>query len=212
MDKEKLVAALGELDHSNDEHWNKDGKPNIDALIKLMGEAVKRGQLDDVAPNFVRVQGEGAPDPVPSNPEDPAEIVQLVKDFVWAMRLTVEEFQANPDLCREALELIQKEIQNDVTEIGNIRNRIKRAEVAIRDINALYSTLQNPTNPVLDYIKRQNETRQAQAARAKAFIDSGTNAQDVAAALDTRSQLDRTLNQRKAAPGSTRPSRLPSHL
>lgn len=62
------------------------------------------------------------------------------------------------------------------------------------------------TAPIRAYLKRQAEVREQRAKRAQAFIDRGINQGDLTALISGKAKIDIALNQRKPAPGSTRPS------
>lgn len=49
-----IATALGKLDHSNDEHWTKQGEPRIDVVSEFAGFDVSRVMIKTVAPDFVR--------------------------------------------------------------------------------------------------------------------------------------------------------------
>ena len=56
-EEELVKAALEELDHSNDEHWNNKGLPHLVHLAKVLdNKAIKltRKYLDEVAPELKR--------------------------------------------------------------------------------------------------------------------------------------------------------------
>ena len=51
----RVREALSKLDHNNDEHWAKDGKPRMDAVQDFYGSAdVSRAAVDALAPGFMR--------------------------------------------------------------------------------------------------------------------------------------------------------------
>ncbi len=49
-----ILAALEKLDPKNEEHWNNDGKPSMDALNALLLAPTTRKHLDEIAPDFRR--------------------------------------------------------------------------------------------------------------------------------------------------------------
>ena len=81
--REKIETALLELDHSNDDHWNADGRPAMKAVEAAADgdTSITREEVEAVDPNFVRskpvagdASGKIAPGtPPPSEkPADPA--------------------------------------------------------------------------------------------------------------------------------------------
>lgn len=80
-----ILAALGQLDPTNDRHWTAGGLPRLDVVKELTKEAsLIRDHLTAVAPEFTRtnpvlptVEPEGETEPArqddpPANPEDQA--------------------------------------------------------------------------------------------------------------------------------------------
>lgn len=50
-------AALGQLDHSNDDHWTSTGLPKMDVIEGIMGdESVTRKEVNAIAPDLRRAQ------------------------------------------------------------------------------------------------------------------------------------------------------------
>jgi hypothetical protein len=49
------------LDHGNDEHWTRDGRPAIAAVAAIAGQRVGRAMIDSIAPDFRRGHGEETP-------------------------------------------------------------------------------------------------------------------------------------------------------
>lgn len=49
-----LEAAIKTLDPDDDAHWTKSGLPDLNVLKELTGDAVKRQDVEDVAPDFTR--------------------------------------------------------------------------------------------------------------------------------------------------------------
>ena len=49
-----ILAALGELDSMEDDHWTNDGAPMVTVVKEILGENITRQEIIDVAPNFSR--------------------------------------------------------------------------------------------------------------------------------------------------------------
>lgn len=59
-DKEKIQAALAQLDPLDDDQWTADGAPKVDTVAELVGGAVTRKDIVEAAPHFNREKaGEG---------------------------------------------------------------------------------------------------------------------------------------------------------
>lgn len=68
-EQNKVLAALDQLDHENDAHWNKDGSPTVSVVAELSGVKVTKSDVAAVAPEFVRAPQEPAAPEDPANPE-----------------------------------------------------------------------------------------------------------------------------------------------
>lgn len=51
---ETVADALQALDPSKDDHWTSRGVPSIEAMVKLLGRAVTRAKIEEVAPDYTR--------------------------------------------------------------------------------------------------------------------------------------------------------------
>ena len=58
VQKEQIKEALGLLDHNVKEHWTARGLPNTETVSGLVGFAVERKDLNEIAPDFVRKEPE----------------------------------------------------------------------------------------------------------------------------------------------------------
>lgn len=53
--KDKILAALAQLDPTNDSHWNTDGLPNTGTVQRIANDqTIKRGGLQNARPGFDR--------------------------------------------------------------------------------------------------------------------------------------------------------------
>ena len=53
--KDKILAALSQLDPNNDSHWNTDGLPNTGTVQRIANDqTIKRGDLQNARPGFDR--------------------------------------------------------------------------------------------------------------------------------------------------------------
>lgn len=53
-DKEKILAALAQLDPLDDDQWTTDGSVKVETVSALVGETVKRQDIVNAAPDFNR--------------------------------------------------------------------------------------------------------------------------------------------------------------
>jgi len=61
-DKEKILAALAQLDPLDDDQWTADGAPKVEIVTGLVGETVKRQDIVNAAPDFNREKAGEATD------------------------------------------------------------------------------------------------------------------------------------------------------
>jgi hypothetical protein len=51
----KIVSALSQLNHENDDHWTGGGLPDVATVVRLAGiDSLKRADIDKVSPDFKR--------------------------------------------------------------------------------------------------------------------------------------------------------------
>lgn len=130
------------------------------------------------------------------------------------VNMPTKQVMSSPRLVARALEQIDEIYQAKVLQRDKLDVELKElaAKANITSI-ALTRMRQGMTKEqdtsIKDYLKQSRLAREEKAARAAAFIKSGTTAQDVAAQLQTKSPLDKAMNARKPARGSQRPKVLP---
>ena len=61
-DKEKILAALAQLDPLDDDQWTTDGSPKVETVSALVGETVKRQDIVNAAPDFNREKASAGDD------------------------------------------------------------------------------------------------------------------------------------------------------
>lgn len=67
VDKDKLIAALGKLDVTKNEHWTAEGLPLINIVRVLAGDSsLTREQITAAAPHFTRTSAASEPATVPA--------------------------------------------------------------------------------------------------------------------------------------------------
>lgn len=136
------------------------------------------------------------------------------KDVEWLLASTRQELFKSVDTMQRAHYAISvlnnkwtKEIDDNkrkIANMGNLSGRLSRAMSEMRKRLAKAGKLAED-NPIQNYLRQQAVVRAERAARAKAFMAQGINPKDIVKVMSGKSQLDMALNQRKAAPGSTRP-------
>lgn len=53
--KDKIIAALSQLEPNDDSHWNSDGLPNTGAIQRIVNDqTIKRGDIQNARPGFDR--------------------------------------------------------------------------------------------------------------------------------------------------------------
>ena len=58
VQKEQVKEALGLLDHANKDHWTARGLPNTETISGLVGFAVERKDINEIAPDVQRQEPE----------------------------------------------------------------------------------------------------------------------------------------------------------
>lgn len=111
-----LIEAIESLDPSDDAHWTKDGRPDLNVLKELTGGAVKRADVDAAKPGFTREAAQ---------PSEPAEATG--RDFVSELDSIFSDIGENERLTLGALyrmKLFYKgERQNIIAQQGADRAR-----------------------------------------------------------------------------------------
>lgn len=118
-----MVDALNSLDHGNDDHWTKDGKPSLGVLEELTGGKYSRKEIDENYPQYLR-----------SKDEDPEELPQEVNqeaedgdaditsaDYPEGYEQVVEDEE---ELANKVEEL--NDYVNDSDEFKNLRHNQQR--------------------------------------------------------------------------------------
>ena len=235
----EIKEALTKLAHDDDDNWTADGAPRVDVVARMTGIAdLKRQDIVDADPNFMRgVFPDDKPaepvadsdadkaDPEPEVPDPVGEaFATLDAELKEAADLTPEELlEATPEdlggdldlmtawlraahaKCVE-LEATRSEAQNEAMMWGkriNIISRVVEKLEKRRDGNVNQSAIGK-------FLAQQQNARTERAARARAFLESGTSAQAILEQVAKGSKLDQAMSSRKPKPGSTRPDpRLP---
>tara|TARA_R110000822_G_scaffold120633_1_gene254116 strand:- start:11259 stop:11954 length:696 start_codon:yes stop_codon:yes gene_type:complete len=223
-----LKEALARLDCNNDEHWTADGLPRMDAIVELLGgdTSVTRKAVTDAVPGLTRAIAKAhevtGDEPITAaaepEPEIDVEALRLDPDELDldldVLDLPMRTVLGNPELTADAIEAINAKVNSTLAARKAIEEELAqlyaKSEFLTRRKNVqdreARRTGAKKTN-VQEYLAAQRTARAERAARALSFIQGGTTAKDVADQLRGASKLDAAMNQRKAAPGSTRPAR-----
>lgn len=59
-DQMTVAMAVRALDPANDDHWNNDGQPNVDAVKSVLGGDTTRAAIKEAAPGFDRAAASAA--------------------------------------------------------------------------------------------------------------------------------------------------------
>lgn len=180
----EIKEALDHLDSLDDAHWTQEGLPAVEAVKAVLGREVTRAEITDADPGFRRHA-----DPFEGmSPAEKAEAeLQTAFDDLAAVIL---EKQRQFSQLKEQLDGMFA--QSTLLELRLTRLRRAQTKKAV--------------SPIRAYLDQVAATRQERANRALAFLDAGTSVTDVLKLINVRAPIDRALNQRKPAPGSTRPA------
>lgn len=132
-------------------------------------------------------------------------------DLEAALKMPASTILGSPKLAQQVLEQIGKKVTSlgklreeafaEMTRLGKIsealtrvieRTKVHDPNEAMRDIRA--------------YLERQHQAREARAARARTFIEAGTSAKDVAAAIQGRAPIDAAMARRTGIGRGGRPA------
>jgi hypothetical protein len=202
---EKITEALAKLDTQNPDHWTDDGLPVTRVVQMLAGEpAIKRSDLNEVAPGFSRDSVDGAGLGVdggtvleaatPIEPLGPS--IDPVTGLTTTLAVsnpsdmpdeTKAEFQAAFEDADQALVDARKATVDARTAEQKAQ---KARDAALIKMNAAFPPLTAAEN-IQQYLKHENEQR------AKKFGALGVYAQ---------SQLDQVMGARRGR-HNTRPQR-----
>ena len=137
-----ILAALQQLDSSNDNHWTADGMPRLDTIKVLTGEEVTRAQVTEAAPYFNRTNPTTEVPPEVLDPPAPAGADATTAD---APPITTEEKDEEP--VEAAAPLVVTVNDEEVGELQGAltatREAMVEAEAAITAAKDTYQKLVN---------------------------------------------------------------------
>lgn len=56
--QERIITALGQMDHQDPTQWTANGDPKVDVVSTLVGDPVAKHEIEDALPAFKRNTGE----------------------------------------------------------------------------------------------------------------------------------------------------------
>ena len=193
----EIKEALGQLDTLDDDLWTAEGLPKIDAVEKVLGRKVTRKEITDADPSFKRDLS--PPEPKPEDdPDDPLaglspqdRIEAEAEAHFMEIDLLIAEKQRQKSRVQEELDVLYIQSQAAELKLNKIRQMKPKG---------------GNNSEISAYLEQSRKSREERAARALAFMAGGTSVQDVLKAMSVKAPIDKALNQRKPAPGSTRPA------
>ena len=192
----KVLATLDQLDHDNDEHWNKDGSPTVSVVAELAAlPQLTKADIHDIAPDFKRAvqepkteqsqdnaNGDAAQGNAPTNPEqdqDPEQDRELTE-----LERVERQLAAARDLLDNAISNVTKaqlEQQRCQNIVHHLELRLSRMTHAHRDTSAA---------TVAGYLQSQQRVRAEQEAQYARMKEEGKIGKP-------RSQLDKAMARRQ---------------
>jgi hypothetical protein len=222
-DKEKILFALSQLDPLDDDQWTTDGSAKVEIVSALVGEAVKRQDIVNAAPDFNREKASKGDDPEEQLKDNGPTVEEQAKvvddeaqeddedtDFEPANReMSASEFMEwIRKVPRDQLENIEVSLKQQNDEIGAeieklryLQKRISQAVSITRNrIKEMFPNSPNQ-NAIREFIESQAASRAERADRRNTIL-KGIRPDE----LDPRSPLDSAM-ARKTKRGAQRPVR-----
>lgn len=218
-----IKAALSQLDKNNDDHWTTNGLPRLDVLKDLTGDkSVTRKMVTDADPSFTRetmpgtagtpeaevaVEVDSPPDQDADISEEPAEtssgkyVLEMDTQEVFSSEQNMLAFQSEAATVCTELQREKAALEVKITRLS------KATAMVTTQLQRLNNARPNSDTQVIrDYLAQQAKVREERAERVRKFIEQGVDQGMLSLAISGKSKIDAALNQRKAAPGSTRPA------
>lgn len=167
--KEKILAALAQLDPSVNEHWTDDGLPVTKAVQAFANDPeIKRSDINEVAPTFTResaAKKDAAPARKPEMVDEPEELLSdgsnaegsgETKDEVDDLGV-VSDDQAEAAFA-EASARVERAKQAQAEANRAVADAIKARDKAQRDLEATHPPLTHAQN-IKQFLRGEAETR-----------------------------------------------------
>lgn len=205
-DKEKILAALAELDPLDDDQWTADGAPLVEVVARFTGDfSIKRQDIINAAPDFNREKLKKEPEPEPEvqvqvEPEvvlTPSKEMNVVEFQAWLLTVPKEDLEEIELNLKKQYDEIGAEIQN----LQELQNRINRAVTITRNrIKELFPN-SSQAHAIRSFIESQAMAREQRVTRRMTILQSIRPDE-----LDSRAPIDAAMS-RKSKRGVGRPVR-----
>lgn len=179
--KDKILAALAQLDPNNDSHWNTDGLPNTGTVQRIANDqTIKRGDLQNARPGFDRetarteaAAAAAAPADFEEAPAAPAApgLASATKAEAVAAVAADEEVEITDDQLRA---LLAKRVKDAEAKLEQGRQMARDAAVmqqeGLAEINASRRDFHKYFPPLTEaqnikaHLAAENEARAARVA------------------------------------------------
>lgn len=213
----KVLATLDQLDHDNDEHWNKDGSPAVSVVADMAAlPQLTKADIHDIAPDFKRAPqtpkddetekledgasagGAEQEDGQPQNEEADAESTAPAGEEQGQTATPpekqdrepteVERVEAELNAARRDLDEVTQYIEQARVEQVARQNRVHRLEIQLSRLSHVHRDTSAAT--VAGYLQSQQRVRAEQEAQYARMKEEGLIGKP-------RSQLDRAMARRQ---------------
>lgn len=168
--KAKIREALKQLDHTNNEHWTTDGLPVTAVVQRLTQDGnIKRSDINESAPGFVRKTGDAMGDPPEGLGADPVALAAEIDplDDLKRPELPSADDEAQAVLAQavrdaqDAVDAAQLMIKQGTQDERKARKALEQA----RHEQASRFPPMSQTQSTMQYIATENARRAAEATR-----------------------------------------------
>ena len=202
----ELKEALTQLDPTVDAHWTSNGNPRISYLIELTGnETLTRMEVTDAAPEFTRETApESTQEEQPPSKHVARTLDSYTREEIFSSEILLERFADSLGEKAQRLAVEEKRIQ---TQLREITEEGQLVAIALQP----YLDARPKESNVEAFLNTQDNLREQRIQRNRRFQELGITQQEFKELLGGNiSALDAAMNQRKPAPGTTRPdTRIP---
>jgi hypothetical protein len=181
--KDKILAALAQLDPNNDSHWNTDGLPNTGTIQRIANDqTIKRGDLQNARPGFDRdtARAEAAPTGDLEAPAAPG-LSSAVKAEAVATVAEDQEVEISDDQLRAVLSKRVKTAEQKIEQGHQMahdavllqRTGLEESNAARRDLHKYFPPITEAEN-IKAHLVAENAARAARVAQqgASSHLDA----------------------------------------
>jgi len=202
--KDKIIAALAQLDALDDDQWTADGAPRMEVVQKLIGDEPKvtRQNVTDAAPKFTRENFQL---------EEKTEVAKADPEFHDEQEKVFDEAQYSTYIATakpEDLESIEEDIRAELAEVDKFlkdgkdrRDKVMRLLSVVKTRRGSLKPKDDHGSAVREFIDAQNKNRMQKHVRRDSIL-RGLSPADVQA----MSNLDAAF-ARNTKRGGKRPTR-----